>query len=80
MIGLSGASSGNEGVCNDQGFDAHLHIHLWNEDRSPDSHTKPWPKNFQLRVKDKHFVRCLYGEQLNEEKIVGREWASALNK
>lgn len=78
LLGYSGSSSGSRGVCNEKGFDAHLHIHLWNEDRSPDSHTKPWGKNFQLRVKEKHVERCLHGGKLHEKKIVGREWASLL--
>lgn len=67
VVGHSGASSGSDGACSKQGLDAYLYIHLWNGDRSPNSHTSPWDKNFQLRVKEKCITRCLFCEQPHEK-------------
>lgn len=79
VIGYSGGSKGASGVCNPNGYAPHLHIHLWNGYKSPDSHTKAFPSNFKLRIKENSVEKCLYGSDLNDSNIYGHYWSSFLN-
>jgi len=72
--GGSGVSS--SGKCIENGFSPHLHFHLWNGKGTPDSHTKPFDSNAPLRVKVNGQVKFLYGNDLNDNKIVGERWES----
>lgn len=79
VVAYSGASKGvssSGGRCIENGFAPHLHMHLWNEKGTPDSHTKPFDSSTPLRVKVNGQVKFLYGSELNDNKIRGQLWES----
>jgi murein DD-endopeptidase MepM/ murein hydrolase activator NlpD len=78
------AQSGQSGCtkkegCSETRFAPHLHMHLWNGVGSWDSHTETFPSGFRIRLKnDAGAEQCLYGADLNDNKIVGKYWTSYL--
>jgi murein DD-endopeptidase MepM/ murein hydrolase activator NlpD len=78
------AQSGQSGCttkydCSETRFAPHLHMHLWNGVDSWDSHTETFPSGFRIRLKnDAGAEQCLYGADLNDNKIVGKYWTSYL--
>jgi murein DD-endopeptidase MepM/ murein hydrolase activator NlpD len=81
LIAYSGGSSGkaSTGICYNNGYPPHLHIHLWNGKGRPDSHTTPFTKNAPIRAKLNGKIVYLYGESLKDSNIAGKYLTSLLH-
>jgi hypothetical protein len=79
VIALSGKSGGDweTGSCNSNSS-IHLHFHLWDKSKGvlPDSFTKPFDENSKLKVKIDGVEKLLYGNDLDDDKIVDKNFES----